>query len=86
MVGFVSILLRLIDFYEMLIFVWVLLSWVPNAGGILEELKSMLDSLCEPFVGVFRRFIPPLGGLDFSPVIAVFALSLLSRGLVAILL
>ncbi|MBQ6395454.1 MAG: YggT family protein [Atopobiaceae bacterium] len=86
MVGLVNILLRLIDFYEMLIFVWVIMSWVPLREGFLEELHSMLDMLCEPFVGVFRRFIPPLGGLDFSPVIAVFALSLLSRGLVAILL
>ena len=86
MLMLVSFVNRVLYFYQMLIFVWVIMSWIPVREGLLEDIYSVLDQLCEPYVGIFRRFLPPFGGLDFSPVVAVLLLSLLSRGLVAILL
>ena len=86
MLMLVSLVNRVLYFYQMLIFVWVIMSWIPVRDGLLEDIYSVLDQLCEPYVGIFRRFLPPFGGLDFSPVVAVLLLSLLSRGLVAILL
>lgn len=60
-------------FYGILIFVYVLMSWFPMRG-ILFDIQRVLASLCEPYISVFRRFIPPVGGLDLSPLVAYFVL------------
>jgi YggT family protein len=62
------------------IFLYALLSLVaPGAGS---PAQSMLRSLCEPVLSPIRRTIPPIGGLDLSPLwagIAIQALLLLLR-------
>lgn len=60
-------------FYGILIFVYVLMSWFPMRG-ILYDIQHVLGSLVEPYLSIFRRFIPPIGGLDLSPIIAFFVL------------
>ena len=76
----------LVNFYEMLIVVYILLRWFPlREGGIMYDIAVVLQSICEPFLGFFRRFIPPVGGLDFSPVIAILALNVVTRLLIGIL-
>ena len=42
--------------------------------------------LVERYLGLFRRFIPPVMGVDFSPIVAILALSLIERLLFAIIL
>ncbi|EEM40509.1 hypothetical protein bthur0014_35800 [Bacillus thuringiensis IBL 4222] len=37
--------------------------------------------ICEPYLEPFRRFIPPLGMIDISPLVAIFALKLAKSGL-----
>ena len=39
-------------------------------GGLLQDIAAVLDSVCGPWLNLFRRFIPPMGGIDFSPVVA----------------
>ena len=34
-------------------------------GGLLQDIAAVLDSVCGPWLGLFRRFIPPMGGVDF---------------------
>ena len=71
---------RLFDIYGWLIVIWCILSWVPRTGsGFFEDLRAAIATLVEPFVGLFRRFIPPVMGVDFSPVVAILALSLIER-------
>lgn len=78
--------LAVIDFYSMLILVYVLMSWIPRRGyGFVEDVRSVLASLCEPYLGLFRRVIPPIGMIDFSPVVAIIVLELIGRLVVAIL-
>ena len=60
------------DFYVILIIVYTVMSWFP-AGGVTGDIYGVLGSLCDPFIGVFRRFLPPLGGFDFSPWAAILA-------------
>lgn len=48
-------------------------------GGLLQDIAAALDSVCGPWLGLFRRFIPPMGGIDFSPVVAIIALQLVQR-------
>ena len=64
---------RVLYFYEILIIVYVLMSWFPTRG-ILYDIYGVLGSVVEPYVGIFRRFIPPLGGLDFSPFVAILVI------------
>ena len=60
------------DFYAILIIAYTLMSWFPMSG-VVQDIYGVLASLCEPFIGVFRRFIPPVGGMDFSPWVAILA-------------
>lgn len=76
------VLYRLIDFYELLILAECILSWFP-AGGIVGDIYQALQRIVDPFVDIFRRLIPSVGGsgmrLDFSPMIAIIALDLVKR-------
>ncbi|MCH3922506.1 YggT family protein [Limosilactobacillus sp.] len=68
----------LINAYIMVIVVWCLLSWFPNARG--TRLGEIVDRLVEPYMRWFD-FIPPLGGISFSPVVAIIVLYLVQDGL-----
>jgi uncharacterized protein YggT (Ycf19 family) len=64
--------------YVLLIFAYIITSWIPGgASQTLERVRQFLYDVCEPYLRIFRRFIPPLGPLDLSPIIGVFALWLL---------
>ena len=87
----VSLLLRLISAYELLIVADAILSWVPSsAGSWVYDVRRALATLTDPFVGIFRNLIPSVGGsgmrVDFSPLVAIVALQLLRRLVVFILL
>jgi YggT family protein len=66
---------QVLFFYEILIIIYVLMSWFPTRG-ILYDVYRVLGSVCEPYVGIFRRVIPAVGGLDFSPWVAILVLQL----------
>ena len=71
---------RIIDIYSTLIVVYVLMSWLrPSRGGIVFDIYRTLGTICEPWLGLFRRFIPPIGMVDISPIVAIIALSLISN-------
>jgi YggT family protein len=68
--GLISSVLQLIT---MLIIVWCLLSWFPNIRWYEQPFKT-LDRLVQPIVMPFRRLIPPISGIDLSPMIAILVL------------
>ncbi|PWV89394.1 YggT family protein [Paenibacillus cellulosilyticus] len=75
---------RLEDIYTFLIIGYVLLSWLPNARD--SFIGQLLGKIVEPYLSIFRRFIPPIGGmLDISPFIAVLALSFIAYGIIFVL-
>lgn len=75
----VSMVYAVIEFYQMLIVVYVLMSWFP-LKGFFAEVYHVLGTVCEPWLGLFRRFIPPIGGtVDVSPIVALLALNLVAR-------
>lgn len=82
------VLYRLINFYEILILVECILSWFP-VEGILGDIYEALRSITEPFIGIFRRLIPSVGGagmrIDFSPMIAIFVLDIIGRVVIRLL-
>ena len=73
-----EVLLRLGQFYTWLIIIYVLMSWFP-LKGTLYDVYRVLGSVVEPYIGLFRRFIPPIGAVDISPIIAILVLNLIMR-------
>ena len=74
-IGF--LLSQLINYYEITIIVYVLMSWLRPGAGLLGDIYRVLGSICEPWLGIFRRVIPPLGMVDVSPIVAIFALNII---------
>jgi YggT family protein len=62
--------------YSALIFAYVILSWI-QIPYALNWLQRFLYDVCEPYIKIFRRLLPPVGPLDLSPVIAIVVLYLL---------
>jgi YggT family protein len=66
--------------YILLIFVYVLMSWVRLPYNVwVRRISDFLRDVCEPYMRIFRRILPPLGPLDLSPVVAIIALIALMR-------
>nr|WP_262336271.1 YggT family protein [Lactiplantibacillus plantarum] len=75
----VTIISRLFQLYQLAIVVYILMSWFPEAYN--TRVGQFLGQICEPFLSIFRRFIPAIAGLDFSPIIALLVLQLAESGL-----
>jgi len=66
--------------YLILIFIRVLLSWVPRMpyNPYLRGAVRFIEETTNPYLNLFRRFIPPLGGrglaIDLSPIVAIILL------------
>lgn len=76
-----GVLNTLINAYIWVIVIWCLLSWFPNARG--TRLGEIINRLVEPYMHWFD-FIQPLGGISFSPVVAIFVLYLVQNGITAL--
>ena len=73
-----------IGVYALLVFLYVLTSWV-RLPYSFNPVQRFLYDVCEPYLRLWRRFLPSFGGLDFSPIIAFFALGVLDRVLLNVL-
>ncbi len=51
----------------------------PPYSRTVNAVLAFLRDICEPFLRIFRRLIPSFGGLDFSPMLAIFALAIFNR-------
>jgi YggT family protein len=73
--------------YLALIFVRILLSWIPRLpyNRYLQAVVRFVHETTDPYLNIFRRILPPVGGrglaLDLSPIIGIFVLLIL-RGIV----
>lgn len=64
--------------YSFILIIYILMSWVPSMRE--NAFGRFIGTLAEPYLSFFRRFIPPLGMIDLSPIIAIFALRFISAG------
>jgi YggT family protein len=66
--------------YLILIFVRILLSWVPRLpyNRILHAVVTFVHDVTDPYLRLFRRILPPVGGsgfaLDLSPIVGIIVL------------
>jgi YggT family protein len=71
-----------ITVYMILIIAYILSSLFFAFGGRVpyarwsSAILGFLRDVCEPYLGLFRRFIPPLGPLDLSPIVALLVLQI----------
>ncbi len=77
---FLYILVRLVDVYTFIIFVYVIMSWIPVKRGVIADIDNVLAKLCDPYLNLFKKLIPPIGGMiDISPILAILVLQLAVR-------
>src|SRR5947199_9851805 len=69
-----------IGLYWLVIFVYILTSWLRLPySPTLNRIQRFLYDVCEPYLRLFRRILPPFGPLDLSPVIGIGVLVIASR-------
>lgn len=73
------LVLTAVDIYVFLIIVYVIFTWVPVKTGVIGRIDGFLETICDPYLKLFRKFIPPVGNIDWSPIVAILVLQLVVR-------
>ena len=68
------------NMFYILIILRIFMSWIPSIDWEQQPIK-FVRKITDAYLEIFRRFVPPLGGLDFSPIIAIIVLQIL-QGLI----
>ena len=77
--------------YLVLIIIRVLLSWIPRIpyNRTLRAVIGFIEEVTDPYLNVFRRFLPPVGGgafaLDLSPILAIILLIIVQQVVVGLI-
>ena len=78
----INILYQAIGLYSVLLIIYIFMSWVPSIKE--SSIGSFFEKICEPYLEPFRRFIPPLGMIDLSPLVGILVLRLAQSGLLSL--
>ena len=81
--NFVSVF---VSVYILLILAYIITSLIrlPYSPW-LNRIQRFLYDVCEPYLRIFRRFLPPLGPLDLSPMLAIIVLIVVERVVTGVL-
>lgn len=71
------------NLFLFIIILRIFLTWIPNIDWDKEPFYT-IRRVTDFYLDIFRRFIPPFGGLDFSPVIAIIVLGVVQQLLVIV--
>jgi YggT family protein len=77
--------------YTLLIFAYIIVNLFLSFGArpaysrTLDAVLGFLRDVAEPYLRIFRRFIPPLGPIDLSPIVAILVLQLVGGLLIGII-
>lgn len=74
----VKAVLKAVNVYQTILFIRVLLTWFKNINWYKEPFQT-LRVFTDPFLSMFSRVIPPVGGIDLSPMIGFFLLNCLGN-------
>lgn len=75
---------QLLSLYSIVLIVRIIISWVTMfrpAPQSLAPLFRVVYDLTEPVLGYVRRFIPPVGGLDLSPIVVFLLIGLIQQAI-----
>jgi YggT family protein len=75
-----------VSVYILLILAYIITSWIrlPYSPW-LNRIQRFLYDVCEPYLRIFRRIVPPIGPLDLSPMIGVIVLIVVRSVVVGLL-
>jgi YggT family protein len=82
----------LIYVYTLLIVLYIVVQLLfslglrPPYSRASDVVLGFLRDVCEPFLRLFRRFLPSFGGIDFSPILAILTLEIVNNVIVQRLL
>jgi len=71
----IQVIDNLFFIYMLMLFARILGSWLPEFAN--TKIMLFIAHYTDPYLNLFRRFIPPLGMIDISPIVAFFCLNLL---------
>ena len=74
LVSLLDCIKMVLQFYWFAILIVVIMSWIPNSGN--TPIGYLLYQITEPLLARVRRAVAPIGGIDLSPLIVLFALSI----------
>lgn len=72
----VKIVNNIFYFYFLLIILRIFLTWIPSVNWQQQPIKAIRE-VTDMYLDVFRKFIPPVGGIDFSPIVAIIVLQII---------
>jgi len=79
MIGLLGVAAYLVQLYFFAILAMIILSWVAPGGN--SPVLYLLYQLTEPVMAPFRKIIPPMGGLDLSPILVFIAINVIQIAL-----
>ena len=75
-------LATLIYVYGLILLIYIVVNLIfafgarPPYSPLLDKVLGFLRDVSEPYLSIFRRFIPPLGPIDISPIVAILVLQI----------
>lgn len=85
--GISQLILGITNIVVLVIFVYVLLDLARNFTNLPDPLIAVHDGLgqvCEPLFAPARKLLPPMGGIDFAPLITLIVIQIVGRALAAV--
>lgn len=87
MMFIITTLMLLLDIYFWILILTVVVSWlvafnvINTRNKFVYKFCRFLNMATEPLVRRVRKFIPPMGGFDFTPMVIIFGIYLLQKAL-----
>lgn len=73
-----AVLFWMLQLYQMILLARVLMSWIPNLDPN-NPIARILYQATEPILAPIRSALPPLGGVDLSPLVVFLGISILMQ-------
>lgn len=84
MLGIAHGINNIFNLYFFLIILRIFLSWIPSIKWENQPFRTIRE-ITDMYLNLFRRIIPPFGGLDFSPIVALIVLQIVQNIVIFIL-
>ena len=71
-------------FYSLIILIRIFCTWIPNIDWYQQPFRFIRE-ISDVYLNIFRKFIPPIGMIDASPIVAIILLAVIQKLVVTLL-